>query len=97
VLRRFFSAFRSQDQEVRKEGKRKARIAGVCLIIMTGGVAVATKVYTEVDLRIGDAGRFATRNGRTIQLHPSDITFQAPQDWLDWGAQFHNNFHLCHR
>jgi hypothetical protein len=97
VLWRFSSALRSQDSEVRKEGKRKARIAGVCLIIMTGGLAVATKVYTEVDLRIGDVGRFASRNGRTIQLHPSDITFQVPQDWFDWDAQFHNNLHLSHR
>jgi hypothetical protein len=54
-------------------------------------------VYTEVDLQIGDAGRFATRTGRTIQLHPSGITFQVPQDWLEWDAQFHNNSHLSHR
>ncbi len=56
--------------------------------------AVAAKAYTEVDLRIG---RFATRNGRIIQLHPSGITLQVPQDWLEWDAQFQNNFHLSHR
>lgn len=97
VLWRFVSALRSQDSEVRKESKRKARFAAVCLIITTAGIAVAAKVYTEIDLQIGDAGRFATRSGQTIQLHPSGITFQVPQDWLEWDAQFHNNFHLSHR
>jgi len=97
VLWRFFSALRSQDSEVRKEAKRKARFVVISLIIAIAGTVVAAKVYTEVDLRIGDAGRFATRSARTIQLHPSDFTFQVPRDWLEWDAQFHNNFHLDHR
>jgi hypothetical protein len=60
-------------------------------------LAVATKLGTEVDLRIGDADRFATRQGRTIRLHPSNITFQVPQSWVEWDSEFHNNFHLIHR
>jgi hypothetical protein len=43
-----------------------------------------------------DAGRFANRKEETIYLHPSDVSFQIPNDWLDWNAQFHNNFHLTH-
>jgi hypothetical protein len=97
VLWRFFSVLRSQDSEVRREAKRKARLGVGYLIIATAGVAVAAKVYSEADLRIGDTGRFASRNGRTIQLHRSDVTFQVPQDWLDLDAQFDNNLHLGHR
>jgi hypothetical protein len=97
VFWRFFSALRSRDSEVRKEANRKARFAVIYLIIAIAGTVVAAKLYTGVDLRIGDAGRFATRSGRTIQLHPSDIIFQVPQDWLEWDAQVHNNFHLNHR
>jgi hypothetical protein len=44
-----------------------------------------------------DAGRYATRQDRMIYLHPSDVSFQIPQDWLSWNAEFHNNFHLTHR
>jgi hypothetical protein len=93
VLWRFFSALRSPDAEA----KRKARFAVIYLIVAIAGTLVAARLYKEVDLRTGDAGRFATRNGRTIQLHPSGITFQVPQDWLEWDTQFHNNFHLSHR
>jgi hypothetical protein len=60
-------------------------------------VILGAKVYTEVALRVGDAGRFATRRGPTIRLHPSDITFQVPESWLKWDSEFHNNFHLTHR
>ena len=44
-----------------------------------------------------DAGRYATRQERTIYLHPSDVSFQIPQDWLYWNSEFHNNLHLTHR
>jgi len=44
-----------------------------------------------------DAGRYATRHDRTIYLHPSDVSFQIPQDWLYWNSEFHNNVHLTHR
>jgi|SRR5882762_2508822 len=44
-----------------------------------------------------DAGRFATRQNRTIYVHPSDVNFQIPEDWLSWNAEFHNNLHLTHR
>jgi hypothetical protein len=97
VLSRFISALRSQDLKVRKEAKRKALFTVSCLITGTAVLVVAEKLYSEVDLRIGDSGRFATREGRTIQLHPSDVTFQIPQDWLEWDEQFHNNLHLSHR
>jgi hypothetical protein len=94
---RFVSALRTHDPVVRAETRRKARIAMVWSVGMVAILAVAAKAYMEVDLRIGDAGRYATRQGRTIQLHPSNVTFQVPQSWLEWDSEFHNNFHLTHR
>lgn len=41
-----------------------------------------------------DAERYASRQGRTIYLHPSGVSFQIAQDWMDWNAEFHNNLHL---
>jgi len=96
-LWRFVSALRSNDPVARGETRRKARIAVVCSVGMVVTLALATKLYTEVDLRIADAGRFATPQGRTIRLHPSNITFQVPQSWEEWDSEFHNNFHLTHR
>jgi len=93
---RFLSASRSPNDDVRKDAKRKAFLGLYTLVITATTVAVIWFVYSEVDLRIGDAGRFASRNGRMIQLHPSEVTFQIPRDWLDWDAQFHNNLHLTH-
>jgi hypothetical protein len=46
---------------------------------------------------IGDAGRYATRSGRTIKIHPSGSTFIVPEAWIGWNDRFHNNFHLAHR
>ena len=86
---RFISALRSDNAEVRKDAKRKAFVALLVLLIATASMAVTWAVHSEVDLRIGDAGHFASRTGRTIQLHPSDVKFQIPQEWLDWDAQFH--------
>lgn len=37
---------------------------------------------------------YATRRGRTINLHPSGATFQIPQDWMDWHNQFDHNIYL---
>jgi hypothetical protein len=51
----------------------------------------------RVGLFTRDAGRFATRQNRTIYLHPSGVNFQIPEDWLSWNAEFHNNLHLTHR
>jgi len=94
---RFVSALRSHDPVVRAETRRKARIAVVASVGIAAILLLAAKLCMEVDLRIGDAGRYATRQGRTIQLHPSNITFQVPQSWLEWDSEFHNNFHLTHR
>jgi hypothetical protein len=96
ALWRVLSALRSHDANIRKDAKRKAFIGLCTLVIAAVAMAVIAFVYSEVDIRIGDAGRFASRNGRTIELHPSEVTFQIPQDWLDWDAQFHNNLHLTH-
>jgi hypothetical protein len=43
-----------------------------------------------------DTGRFATRQNQRVYLHPSDVNFQIPQDWLYWNTQFHNNLQLTH-
>lgn len=94
---RFLSAVRSEDAGVRKEAKRKAFFALRALMITTAAIVLVVVVYSEVDLRIGDNGRFATLKGRTIELYPSHVTFQIPQGWLEWDAQFHNNLHLTHR
>ncbi len=44
-----------------------------------------------------DAGRYATRQDRTIYLHPADVSLHIPQDWLYWNTEFHNNLHLIDR
>src|SRR3972149_6742452 len=72
---------------------RKARITVIAIFCLGAGLWGAY----EIDLRIGVAGRHATREGRTIRLHPSGITLQIPQDWLEWNAEVHNNLHLTHR
>ena len=94
---RFVSALRSHDPGVRSEARRKARVALVWSVGIIAILILAAKVCTEVDLRIGDTGRYATHQDRTIQLHPSNITFQVPQSWLEWDSEFHDNFHLTHR
>jgi hypothetical protein len=93
---RFVSALRSDSVEERRQAKRRGFIALLVLLIATSSMAVAWFGYSEVDVRTGDAGRFASRSSRTIRLHPSDVTFQIPQEWLDWDAEFHNNLHLTH-
>src|SRR4051794_12982079 len=96
-LFRFLSGLRSEDAEVRKEAKRKAFV-GLCFLVITiAAIVLVVAVYSEVDLRIGDNGRFSTLENRTIELNPSHVKFQIPQDWLEWDFQFHNNLHLSHR
>ncbi len=72
---------------------RKLTIAAGAVLCLLAGLWSAY----QIDLSLGDAERYATRVGRTTHLHPSDATFQIPQDWLDWNAEFHNNLHLTHR
>jgi hypothetical protein len=36
---------------------------------------------------------WAERDGNTITLRPSGVSFRVPKDWLEW----HDNFHLSHR
>ncbi len=73
----------------------KARIAliiivGICLL------AASWPAY-RAGLFTRDAGRYATRQDRTIYLHPSGVSFQIPEEWVDWNTEFHNNLHLTHR
>jgi hypothetical protein len=73
----------------------KARIA---LIIIAGiCVLAASWPAYRAGLFTRDAGRHATRQDRTIYLQSSDVSFQIPQDWVDWNNEFHNNLHLTHR
>jgi hypothetical protein len=97
ILWRFVSALRSEDIAVRKKATRKAWVAVGFMLVVAAGLAIAARLYIEIDLHVGDAGRFAARDGRTVHLHPSDVTFQIPRDWLEWESRFHNNFHLTHR
>jgi len=73
----------------------KARIALVVTVVIcllpTLWPAYRARLFTR------DAGRYATRQERTIYLHPSEVSFQIPQDWLYWDSEFHNNLHLTHR
>lgn len=73
----------------------KARIALVVTVVLcllpTLWPAYRAGLFTR------DTGRYATRQDRTIYLHPSDVSFQIPQDWLYWNTEFHNNLHLTHR
>jgi hypothetical protein len=36
----------------------------------------------------------ATREGTTITLTPSQLTFRIPKEWVGWYREFGNNFHL---
>lgn len=38
--------------------------------------------------------RQSIRTGNTVTLYPDGTSFRVPQDWLDWDARFHDNFHL---
>ena len=96
ALWRFVSALRSDNAEVRTHAKRKAFVAISAFFVAVASMTVIWFVYSKIDQRIGDTGRLASRNGRTIQLHPSEVRFQIPKEWLDWDAQFHNNLHLTH-
>src|SRR5437879_974963 len=73
----------------------KARIALVVTVVIcllpTLWPAYRAGLFTR------DAGRYATRLERTIYLHPSEVSFQIPQDWLYWDSEFHDNLHLTHR
>ena len=71
----------------------KIALAAVLCFCFLLGAAVAFRA----GLLTKDAGRYATRQGRTVTLHPSDVSFRLPQDWLSWNAEFHNNLHLSHR
>ena len=93
VVWRFIQALRSDDAATRMTAKRRAFGA----VLVLAGCFLLAAAYNEIDLRIGDAGRFAERRGREIRLHPSGIFLQVPEAWVDWDAQFHNNFHLTHR
>jgi hypothetical protein len=73
----------------------KARIALVVALAICV-LSAAWPAY-RAGLFTMDAGRYATRKGRIIYVHPSDTSFQIPEDWLDWNTQFHNNLHLRHR
>ncbi len=96
VLWRAFFRWRSAETSVRRETKILAVAAGSGVFLLAA-MLITARVYDEIDSHLGNAGRFATRQGRTIQLHPSGITFQVPEEWLEWDSEFHNNFHLTHR
>jgi hypothetical protein len=73
----------------------KARIALVVTLVTC--VLLAVWPAYRAGLFTMDAGRYATRQNRIIYLHPSDTSFQIPEDWLYWNTEFHNNLHLTHR
>lgn len=73
----------------------KARIALVVALVVC--LLLTLWPAYRAGLFMRDAGRYATRQDRTIYLHPSDVSFQIPQDWLYWNTEFHNNLHLTHR
>jgi len=62
------------------------------------GIAIFAVVFLSSCHRTADttakAQRYATREGRKIILHPSGVTLNVPQQWLEWDERFHNNFHL---
>ncbi|HWZ46279.1 MAG TPA: hypothetical protein VNW97_22595 [Candidatus Saccharimonadales bacterium] len=75
--------------------KRTIAVAG-SLIVVAVALSLGIRLHLQHERNSPPkaASRFATRQERTIQLHPSGIRFQVPQDWLEWDSQFHNNFHL---
>jgi len=62
------------------------------------GIAIFAVVFLSSCHRTADttakAQRYATREGQKIILHPSGVTLNVPQQWLEWDERFHNNFHL---
>ena len=93
----FFSSLWSGNPGERNKARRTAVKVVILSVAAIAALWVVIRLQTEIDSHIGNAGRYATRTDRTIQLHPSEITFEVPQDWIDWDRQFHNNFHLSHR
>jgi hypothetical protein len=73
----------------------KMNAVAAALIVVGVALSIGTKLLGERNSPPEkDATRFSIRQKRTIQLHPSGIKFQVPQDWLKWNSRFHNNFHL---
>lgn len=76
-------------------------IAGRARVVLVATVTLCFLPTLWPVYRMGiftsDVGRYATRENPTIHLHPSDVSFRVPQEWLDWNAEFHNNFHLTHQ
>ena len=72
----------------------RARVVIGSLIVAVAAVAIATHQLETNSPPRTHAERFSIRQGRTIQLHPSGITFQVPQGWLEWNSRFHDNLHL---
>src|SRR5436305_11298209 len=83
-----FSRLHSADRVVRNETARKVKNAVLACALAATLTYGATRLYTEADLRAGNASRYATQTGTSIQLHPSEITFRMLQSWLDWNTHF---------
>src|SRR5215813_7467860 len=73
----------------------KARVT--LLVTVTLCILPAIWPAYRMGIFMPDAGRYASRQEATIYLHPSNVSFQVPREWLGWNAEFHNNLHLTHR
>jgi hypothetical protein len=73
----------------------KPKIAIVVIVILLS-LPLAWVAHRE-GFFTRDTGKYATRENRTIYLHPSEVSFQIPESWIGWDAKFHNNLHLTHR
>ena len=96
LMWRAFFRWRRSDISVQLELAKVGAVLGALItIVITPSIFrlshYDTKPHTD------DESRFATRNQQVIQLHPSNIIFKIPQDWLEWDSQFHNNLHLTHQ
>jgi hypothetical protein len=76
---------------------RRTSLKSALAAVVFLGILICGAVVYQLGLLTKDAGRYSTRQGRTVVLHPSDVSFQLPQDWLSWNFEFHNNLHLSHR
>ena len=67
----------------------------IALLTLTIGLIVAALWKSHYDVCSPNQSLpCSTLEGRIVQLVPSGVRFDVPQAWMDWQAQFHNNFHL---
>ncbi len=86
---------RSLVKNCRGECLATARNPSVVLILLSVSLLYCGGSEQDVRAEAGEPTKArAVLRGRTIEIRPEGASFEIPQDWLDWQAEFHNNIHL---